>query len=226
MVPARQRLEAGDRAVFEPHDRLVQQADLLALDGAAQFGLQREAVGFPGAHRRLVDVDAVAADALGVIHRKLGVLDDLLGQLGLRIGQRQADRGGEEDLAVVEGDRRADGLADGLGEGGDAGGVLFRQQDQPELVAGEPRQRVLRLQDAGQAACQRQQDGIADRDADGIVDLLEAVEVDHHQGRPQGRHGLGEIGDRAEAVDEQLAVRQAGEVVMHANRGACAPRHS
>jgi hypothetical protein len=51
-----------------------------------------------------------------VIHRKLGVLDDLVGQLRLRIGQREPDRGGQEDLAVVEGDRRADGLADGFGE--------------------------------------------------------------------------------------------------------------
>ena len=90
--------------------------DFLALDGAAQFAFQRQAVGLARAHRRLVDVDAVAADALGMIHRKLGVLDDLVGQLRLRIGQREPDRGGQEDLAVVEGDRRADGLADGFGE--------------------------------------------------------------------------------------------------------------
>ncbi len=55
-----------------------------------------------------------------MVHRKLGVLDDLLRQLRLRIGERKPDRGGEENLAVVEGDRRADGLADGFGKGGDA----------------------------------------------------------------------------------------------------------
>jgi len=51
--------------------------------------------------------DAVAADALGVIHRELGVLEHLLGAERLVLGQRQSDRGGEEDFAVVEGDRRA-----------------------------------------------------------------------------------------------------------------------
>jgi hypothetical protein len=33
---------------------------------------------------------------------KLGVLDDLLGERRLRIGERKADRGGQENLAVVE----------------------------------------------------------------------------------------------------------------------------
>jgi hypothetical protein len=56
---------------------------------------------------------------------------------------------------------------------------------------------------------------IADRDADGSM-TCQAVEIDHHQRRPQVRHGLCEIGDRAQAVDEQFAVRQAGEIVMHA----------
>jgi len=91
------------------------------------------------AHRGLVDVDAVAADPLGVIHRKLGVLDDFVGERNVRIGEREPDRCSQEYLAVVEGDRRADGLADGFGEGRDAPGILFRHQDQAELVAGEPR---------------------------------------------------------------------------------------
>src|ERR1700761_2241544 len=71
MIPARQRLEAGNGAILQPHDRLVQDRDLLALDSAAQLALERQAVGLARAHCRLVDVDAVAADALGVIHRKL-----------------------------------------------------------------------------------------------------------------------------------------------------------
>src|SRR5690349_12553234 len=100
MVPARERLEAGNRAILQPHDRLVEQADLLALDGAAQFALQRQAVLLARSHRRLVDVDAIAADALGMVHRQLGVLDDLFRYLALRIREREPDRSGEEDLTV------------------------------------------------------------------------------------------------------------------------------
>src|SRR3982074_2222166 len=81
-------------------------------------------------------------------HRRFRVLDDLFRQLRLRIAECEPDRGGQKDLAVVEGDRGADGLADGLGESGDAGGVLLGHQDQAELVAGKPCQCVLRVEDA------------------------------------------------------------------------------
>ena len=133
----------------------------------------------------------------------------------LVFGERQPDRGGEEDFAVVEADRRAQGAAHGLGEGHDARRLAFRQQDQGELVAGQPRQRVLRLEQAGEPARDGEQDGIADRDADRIVDLLEAVEIDHQHRRPDLRIGAGEAEGRLHAVDEQFAVGQAGEIVVH-----------
>src|SRR5258708_36934390 len=125
----------------------------------------------------VVGMYAVGGEAVGMVERKLRVLDDLVRELRLRIAKRKANRGGEEDLAVVEGDGRTDGLADGFGKRSDPRRLLFRDQDQAELVAGEPRQRVLRFEDPGQPPRQRQQDRIADRDADGIVDLLETVEI-------------------------------------------------
>ena len=94
-------------------------------------------------------------------------------------------------------------------------GIAFRQQDHGELVAGQPRQRILRLEQPAKPPCQRQQDRIADRDADGIVDLLEAVEIDHHHGGADRRVGLGEGQHAFETIDEELAVRQPGEIVMH-----------
>ena len=62
--------------------------DLVALERAAQVGFHREAVALARAHRRLEHLDAVAADALAVIHRKLGVLQHVL--LALRLCRRRA----------------------------------------------------------------------------------------------------------------------------------------
>ena len=215
MVPARQRLEAGDGAVFQPHDRLIEKRDLFALDGAAQIRFEAQPVGLARAHRRLEHFDAVAADALGVIHREFGVFEDFLAAIGLLVGERKADRRGEEDFAIVEGDRRAQGAADGFRECDDAAGIALGQQDQRELIAGQSRQGIVGLQQAAETPRQRQQDGVADRDADGIVDLLEAVEVDDHDGRPHRRIGFGESEHGLETVEEQLPVRQAGEIVVH-----------
>ena len=53
-----------------------------------------------------------------------------------------------------------------------------------------------------------------DRHADGIVDLLEAIEIDHHHGGPDVRIGLGEGQHRVEAIEKQFAVRQPGQMVM------------
>ena len=180
-----------------------------------KFGFHGQPVGLARAHGRLEDFDAVAADALGVIHRQLGVFEHLLGAVRLLLGERQADRGGEEDFAVVEGDRRAQRAPQRLGEGDDARRLLLRQQDQRELVAAEPRQRVLRLEQAGEPARDGEQHGIADRDADRIVDLLEAVEIDHQHRRPDLRVGAGIGEGRFHAVEEQFAVGQAGEIVVH-----------
>ncbi len=52
-------------------------------------------------------------------------------------------------------------------------------------------------------------------DADRVVDLLEAVEIDHQHRRPDLRIGAGKAEGRLHAVDEQFAVGQAGEIVVH-----------
>jgi hypothetical protein len=94
----------------------------------------------------------------------------------LAVAERDPHRGGEEDLAIVEGDRRPQRAPQRFGECHDAIRLFLRQEDQRELVAGEPCQRILRLEQAGEPARQRQQDRVADRDADRVIDLFEAVE--------------------------------------------------
>ncbi len=115
MVPSRQRLEAGDGAILEPHDGLIEDGNLFTLDRPPQIGLDRQPVGLARAHGRGEYVDAIAADAFGVIHREFGVLEHFLAALRLAVTEFQSDRAGQDNLAVVEGDRRAQRLAQGFG---------------------------------------------------------------------------------------------------------------
>ena len=94
MIPAQQRLETRDGAVLQPDDRLEEDLHLVALESAAQIGLQRQAVVAVVAHGRTEDLDAVAAVPLGVRHRDLGVLQHLLAlRIRLRIVEGNADGG-------------------------------------------------------------------------------------------------------------------------------------
>ena len=216
MVPARQRLEAGDRAVFEPHDRLIQDGDLVALQRAAQIGFDRQPVGLARTHRDLEDVDAVAAAALGVIHRQLGVLEHFLG--ALRLGRRRA-RGRSTPVRNISRSLNVIGARSVLRMV--SANAVMRADSRSdsrisaELVAGEPRQRVLRLDQPAEPTRQRQQDRIADRHADGIVDLLEAVEIDHHHGRRIAASALAKPSTASSRSINKFAVRQAGQIVVH-----------
>src|SRR5258708_3107457 len=72
-------LEPARRAIFQPKDGLVGGGDPPPFGRPAQIRFEREPVGLACAHRRFEHFDAVTADALGVIHRKLGVFEDILG---------------------------------------------------------------------------------------------------------------------------------------------------
>ena len=100
MIPAHERLEAGDGSVLEPHDRLVEHLDLLALERAAEIRFERERgrsvreriagrkTSMRSPPRRLAWYIAISAS-----------LSISSGSVCLRVVHGDADRGGEEDLA-------------------------------------------------------------------------------------------------------------------------------
>ena len=66
-----------------------------------------------------------------------------------------------------------------------------------------------------QAAGDRQQSRVADRQPVGIVDRLELVDIDHHHRRRRAARLLGHENRRAEAIGEQLAIGKAGQIVVN-----------
>ena len=97
MLPARERLEAGDRIVLKPHDRLVDDVDVSRFERLAELGVEVDAAA-AHAEGRLVELDVVAAVALRLIDGRLGAADLLL-RRSLVGRRRDADRGRQEDVA-------------------------------------------------------------------------------------------------------------------------------
>jgi hypothetical protein len=73
---------------------------------------------------------------------------------------------------------------------------------------------ILLLEEARETARDGEQDRIADGDAEAVVDLLEAIDVEDEDRRARRVLGVGARDRRTEPVEEQLAVGQAGEVVV------------
>ena len=77
MVPAHQRFGAGDLAGVDVHDRLELHLQLAVAQAAVEVFLAGAGVGGDRAGGGAVGLDAVAAEALGVVHRELGVAQDV-----------------------------------------------------------------------------------------------------------------------------------------------------
>ena len=214
MVPAHERLGAADGAAGQLDLGQEAQHELAALDRPAQRELGLVAARGARAHAVVEDLVDPAATLLGAVHRGVGLADERVGVLGAQRRQGDADARADVDLVAAQRERRAQRLGDALGDPDRvalAGDVLAQDG---ELVAAEPRGGVARPQHAGQARGHRAQQLVAGGVAHGVVDRLEAVEVEEEDG--ERRRVAAEARERlAEAVDEQGAVGQAGEVVVH-----------
>ena len=214
VAPAQQRLDAGDRAVAQADERLVVQLELVALERPLQIGAQLQARHDLLVHGRLEHAVAALALALGDVHGRVGVADQLVGVGGgSGLGHRDAQAGADDDVVVVELERAGQRLEDplgGLGGGLDVVDVL--QQDR-ELVAAEAGGGVGGADAGRDPLGHLEQHPVAGGVAEAVVDGLEVVEVDEHDGHADAlaqrpRHGV------ADALVEQRAVGQVGDRVV------------
>ena len=139
----------------------------------------------------------------------------------------------EIGAAGAEVERLAQHVEDALGD------LLRAALDQhDELVAAEAADRVGLAQHAGDPRGDDAQQLVADRVAEGVVDALEAVEVDEHRRRlgaaaaGVGEHLLGAVHDQravgqaGERVVQRLVAQLAGLLLDHPQRaGAAAGQH-
>ena len=109
--PAQQRLGADDAPVAQVHLGLVVHQELVALQRAAQLALEHQPLDGGGVHLRRIEREGVAAVLLGVVHRRVGVADQVDDVLRVARTEGDADAGGQEHLVFLQ----LEGAAD-LGE--------------------------------------------------------------------------------------------------------------
>ncbi len=122
-----------------------------------------------------------AAGGLGGVKRKVGVADEGVGAGAARIADGNADGGADRHLVAFDHVGARDLFDQGPRERFEQADVGAAGQHGLEFVAAQPANLAVvphdRSQPLGDLAKQR----VADRMAERVVDVLEAIEVDHEQ---------------------------------------------
>ena len=124
VLPADERLDEPHAAVAQVDDRLEAQRQLPAADRAPQVGRQLGAHVGVGEHLGPEALDAIAAAALGGVHREVGAAQQAL-VVGARRPHGDADARAHHALAVADAERLAQRRAQALG--GRLGAGLVRR---------------------------------------------------------------------------------------------------
>ena len=135
-----------------------------------------------GVHRLGEDAEAVAARRLGAVHGDVGLAQQLGGFGDLLGGEDGADRDADPRLAVADDERLADDRDDPLAQPADVGLALRADLDDGEFVAADAGDRVGLAQQRAQPLADLLDELVAGIVAERVVDLLEAVEIEHQQG--------------------------------------------
>ena len=188
-------------------------------EGVAQILLQRAAFFGIGMEGGVVEMVHAAAAILGGIEREIGVTDDRLAGDAIAGGERDAHRRPDHHPAALYRIGLREGGDNARGEIGEIAMPHPAGQDHLELVATEAADLTYRIHRAGEALRHLPQQRIAHRMAHGVVDLLEAVEIDQEHGAGAVL-GIGGGEDFFEREAHLEAVGEAGErIVMREARG-------
>ena len=214
VAPAHQRLDGDDPALVEVDERLVVELELVVVERAAQVLLELEALHHAPAHAAVEQLEARAAAVLGAIHGDVGVAHDRLGGVVGAVGDDDADR----RVTITERSPIAIGAARASSSRW-ATSIAPRSPGRPSHSSANSSP-TMRASVSLAAATGREplshlgEQVVAALVAERVVDELEAVDVEHEHG-DRAAVASGERERVVDAVDEQRAVRQAGQRVVH-----------
>ena len=184
VLPAQERLDSQQEAIGEADQGLVVQHQLLLLDGPLQLPLGDEG------RLHVVaggDGDGAGLGVLGSVHRAVGVVDEVVQLVAGLVGDGDAHGGGDPQLLRADLDRSGDGLNDSLGDGLGGAGRQHVGAEHQELVTADAHDGVPGPYGCPKSVGHLHEELIADVVPVGVVDVLEAIEIDEqHAGVAEG----------------------------------------
>src|SRR5579863_60899 len=212
-APAQQGLGPHDLSRREVDSRLITEHELLALERAPQMRLELEAL----RHQRIQlvreELEVVASAVLRAIHRRIGMFEQSRGVLAILGMQGDTDAAAHEELALLDDPGLRDRTEHLAHELPDAVRPPVPVDEQHELIATEPSDRVAVAHTRAKSARHALQKLIAEVMSETVVDELEPIEI--HEGDRDAPPGAGR-GQQCllQPVLQQRAIRQPRERVV------------
>src|SRR5579871_4177727 len=176
MVPANQRLESDHLAV-DPGQRLIMQTEMVLLDRGSEFVLDCPPLADLVVHFDLEEARLAASRLLGAIECGIRVVEQRRRVRSISWKDRNADADPDPQVLAAQFAVRRDSGVNTPGKPFGKRRLVTVGGDDAELIAAKPRQIGL-ARERAQLACELTQETVADRMAKGVVDLLEAIEID------------------------------------------------
>lgn len=186
VVPPDERLVPYDRVVRQADDGLVGDGEFSGSDATSDLVLHLKPLERLNVHRLVEEAPGRPARDLGPEEGGIAIVKDTRGVRG-GVGQCYPDGRRGNDLVLGDVQLDTDLRGDALGDPLDFGRGTDLRNDDDELVAPEAPQFICGAQSTADAPGHRRQDLVADDMAQGIIDDLEVVQIDEHQGEPDPR---------------------------------------
>ncbi len=210
MLPADERFHADNAIAAELDLRLIMQPEFVAAQRPAQFVSQLDLLAHLDVELLGMEAILVAPLLLGAVERDIGLRQQILRGLGFGVVDGDADAGGHVQGIAVNLIGLGQGIADFLGQRPGIGALgQFALQDR-KLVTAQATNQIGIANALLDALAHFDQETVADRMTQRIIDVLEAVEIDIVQGKAR-RAAAGSNERLPEPVDKGRAVGQAGQ---------------
>ena len=189
--------------------------ELVLADAALHIHLERPRRVEPRLHRLVENAEAAAPGAFGLIERDVRAFHQL-GRIRAVIGiESDSDAGGQRYDGAVDFNRTGDRVDDAAGEIADVSAFMVAAiGEHDEFVAAEPRDDVAPPRRVAQSRRAFDDDRVADRVPLGVVDFLEAIEVNGEEGEAARRFFRRAAQGGRQRVVERIAIEQPGQRVV------------
>ena len=159
------------------------------------------------------ETEGAATGFLGVVHRRVGLLHqgvEVAAIVGCH-GYTHRGRGVEDVFADIK--RFGQGMQNFIGNAGGGAGIVKITDQNDEFIPALPAQCVDVTQAELESSDHGDQQTVADRMTERIVDALEVVKIDEHEGQMFAGTSL-DFDHVDETVTQQQAVGQAGQWIV------------